>query len=106
VASTNCRSERDTVPRASLVEVGEVDADSPLTIFLLHEDRIGDPVRIECLSDESGLEQAVDFFATPFFVHYPKLLLYWFSVGLDGEFVTDDPRVNSRHIDGRPLKHV
>ena len=38
----------------SFIEVSEVDADLSLTIFLVHEDRIGEPVG-EGLSDKVDL---------------------------------------------------
>jgi len=40
---------------AILLGVSEVDADPPLVILLLHENGIGEPVRVECLSDEADL---------------------------------------------------
>ena len=39
---------------ASFIEASEVDADPPLAILLLHEDEIGEPFVVECLSDEAG----------------------------------------------------
>ena len=45
-----------TILRADFVEICEVDADSPLPVLFLHEDGIGEPVRVERLSDEASLE--------------------------------------------------
>ena len=36
-----------TVLRANFIEVDKVDADSPLVIFFLHENGIGEPFRVE-----------------------------------------------------------
>jgi len=36
--------------------------------------------------------------ATPFLVHFPRLLLHWLNIRLDGELVTDEFRINFRHI--------
>jgi len=41
-----------TVFRASFIEVGKVDANSPLTILLLHENGIGESIQVKCFSNE------------------------------------------------------
>jgi len=43
----------EVVFKASFIEVSEVDAHSSLAI-LLYEDCIGEPIRVERLSDEAG----------------------------------------------------
>jgi len=45
-----------TIFRVGFVEICKVDADSPLPVLFLHEDGIGEPVRVERLSDEASLE--------------------------------------------------
>jgi len=47
--------EGETILWASFIEVSEVDADPPPAVLLLHEDEIGEPVGVECLSDEADL---------------------------------------------------
>ena len=39
------------VPGTCLVQVGEVDANSPLPVLLLHDDDIGELVRVLYLAD-------------------------------------------------------
>ena len=39
------------VLRTCLVQVGEVDANSPLPVLLLHDDDIGEPVGVLYLAD-------------------------------------------------------
>ena len=48
--------ERITILQAGFVEIFKVDADSPLLVLILHEDGIGEPVRVERFSDEANLE--------------------------------------------------
>ena len=38
--------EREAVLWTGLVEIGEIDAYSPFTVFLFDHDRIGDPIRV------------------------------------------------------------
>jgi len=45
--------ERETIFWAHLVEVGEINAHSPFPTLLLHEDKIGQPLRVVHLSDET-----------------------------------------------------
>ena len=55
VASTSwsiLRREKLSFGQAS---VSEVDADPLLAIFLLYENKIGEPIGIESLSNEAGL---------------------------------------------------
>ena len=51
----------------------------------------------------------IDFVAdgmTLFFVHSPRLLLYWLSICPYRELVTNDFGVNSQHVGGRPYEDV
>ena len=48
--------QREAVFGTYLVEIGEVNADSPLIILLLlRRDQISEPFRVVCFSDEVGL---------------------------------------------------
>ena len=70
--------QRKTILEADLIEIGEVDADSPLAILLLHQDWIGEPLRIMSLPGEVGSKQSVNFLAedlTSLRVHLSQLLI-------------------------------
>ena len=45
------------------VEAGIINAHSPLPSLLFNKNRIGKPVRVEYLSDESGYQEFGDLFA-------------------------------------------
>ena len=97
--------KRITVLRASFIKVGKVDADSPLVILFLQDNKIGEPVRVERLSKEANLKQAVNLITygtISLFVHFPRFPLHFLSTRFDGELTVDDVGVNSRHIGGEP----
>ena len=49
---------------AAFVEGGEVDAHAELLrLLLLHQDWVGDPVRVFDFSNELGIQQSIDFSA-------------------------------------------
>ena len=56
--------------RASPVNIGKINADSPFSICLLDENHISQPVEIIYFLDSSGLEKFVDLFVD-------RLLLFW-----------------------------
>ena len=67
VASSGIHYEVDpgqgkAIFRASPVNIDKVNAESPLTICLLDENHISQPVGIIYFSDSSGLEEFVDLF--------------------------------------------
>lgn len=80
---------------------------SPLVV-LLYEDWIGEPVRVECLSDEASSEKPVDLIVESLarLIHLPQLLFHWLDPVVDGESVADDGRVNARHVGRSPCKLV
>ena len=51
------------VLRARLVEVSIINAHSPFPDLLFNKNRIGKPVEVEYLSDESGYQEFGDLFA-------------------------------------------
>ena len=68
----------------SFIEISKVDAHS-LVVLLLHENWIGEPARVECLSDEADSEHPVDLVAeslASLLIHLPRLLLHWLDLGL------------------------
>ena len=67
VASNGVHCEVDlgkgkAIFQASLVNIGKVNAESPLSISLLDENHISQPVGIIYFSDSSGLEEFADLF--------------------------------------------
>ena len=44
--------KREWVLWAGLVQVGEIDADSPLPVLLFDQDRVGQPFRVKRYPDE------------------------------------------------------
>ena len=44
--------QREYVYGTGLTEVGEVDTYSPFATFLPHQDQVGKPLKVVCLSDE------------------------------------------------------
>ena len=56
--------------RASLVNIGKVNAKLPFSICLLDENHISQPVGIIYFSDKSGLEEFADLFVD-------RLLPFW-----------------------------
>ena len=100
--------EEDNCPSRKLHEVDKFDANSPLAILFLHEYGIRDPVGVEYFLNEASLMFAIDFIAygaTLFFVHTPRLLLYWLSISLNRELAVDDLEFNFTHIGRRPGKY-
>ena len=75
VASSGVHYEVDpgqgkAIFRASPISIGKGNAESPLSICLLDENHISQPVRIIYLSDGSGLKEFVDLFVD-------RLLPFW-----------------------------
>ena len=67
VASSGVHYEVDpgqgkAIFRASPVDIGKVNAESPFSICLLDENHISQPVGIIYFSDSSGLEEFTDLF--------------------------------------------
>ena len=67
VASSGIHYEVDSgqgkvVFRASPINIGKINAESPFAISLLDENHISQPVGIIYFSDSSGLEEFVDLF--------------------------------------------
>ena len=67
VASSGVHYEVDSgqgkaIFRASPIDIGKVNAESPFAICLLDENHISQPVRIIYFPDSSGLEEFVDLF--------------------------------------------
>ena len=69
--------QREIVFGTSLVEVGEVDANSSLAT-ILYQDRVGEPLWVMSFSNEVSSEQPVSFLVeglTPLRIHLPRFLL-------------------------------
>ena len=87
--------------RASPINIGEVNAESPLAICLLDENHISQPVGIIYFSDSSGLEEFVDLFVyrlLPFWGETSSFLFNGFEEGTDIQLVGDNLWVNSFHV--------
>ena len=87
--------------RASPVNIGKVNAKSPLAICLLDENHISQPVGIIYFSDRSGLEGFVDLFVDhllPFWGKTFSFLFDCFEGGNDIQLVGDNCWVNSSHV--------
>ena len=106
VASSGVHYEVDlgqgkAIFRASPVNIGKVNAESPFSFCLLNENHISQPVGIIYFSDSSGLEEFVDLFID-------RLLLFWgktssflfdeFEGGNDIQLVGNNCCVNSSHV--------
>ena len=92
-----------------MVEVGEVDANSPFTTLLLYQDQIDEPFRIMSLLNKVGSEQSVDFLVeglASLHIYHPRLLLHYFDPRIDRKSVADDGWINSWHICGGPGGHL
>ena len=79
--------------RASPVNIGKVNAESPFAIFLLDENHINQPVGIIYFSDSSGLEDFVDLFVDrllPFWGETSSFLFDGFEGGNDIQLVGDN----------------
>ena len=79
--------KEEAVLGTGLVEVGEVDADSPFVALLLHQDRVGEPLRVVCLFNKIGSPQLVNFFEeslTSLCIHLPRFLLDGFDSLVNG----------------------
>ena len=80
VASSGIHYEVDlgqgkAIFRASPVNIGKVNAESPFSFCLLDENHISQPVGIIYFSDSSGLEEFVDLFVDRLYLSGAKLLL-------------------------------
>ena len=54
--------EGEAVFRASSVNIGKINAESPFSIRLLDKNHISQPIEIIYFSDSSGLEEFADLF--------------------------------------------
>ena len=87
--------------RASPVNIGKVNAESPFSIFLLDENHIIQPIGIIYFSDSSGSEDFVDLFVDcllPFWDETFSFLFHGFDGGGDIQLVGDNCWVNSSHV--------
>ena len=90
-------------------QVGEDDANSPLSIFLLHQNWIGEPAWVKGLSDEVGLEEHVNFIvqdSKTLCIHLLRLLLHLFDLGEDRQLVANDEEIHPGHICWGSYEHV
>ena len=86
---------------ASPVNIGKVNAESPLVVCLLNKNHISQPVRVIYFSDSSGLEEFVDLFVDrllPFWGKTSSFLIDGFKGGNDIHLVSDNCWVNSSHV--------
>ena len=94
--------------RASPVNIGKVNAESPLAVCLLDKNHISQPVRVIYFSDSSGLEEFTDLFVDrllPFWGKNSFFLIDGFEGGNDFQLVSDNCRVNSSHVLLLPRKY-
>ena len=78
--------------RASSINIGKVNAQSPFSICLLDENHISQPVGIIYFSDSLGLEEFVDLFVDrllPFWGETSSFLFDGFEGGGDIQLVGD-----------------
>ena len=87
--------------RASPVNIGKVNAESPLSICLLDENHISQSVGIIYFPDSSSLEEFADLFVDrllPFWGKTSSFLFDGFEGGNDIQLVGDNCWVNSSHV--------
>ena len=87
--------------RASPVDIGKVNAESPFSICLLDENHNSQLVKIIYFSDSSGLEEFADLFVDrlfPFWGETSSIPIDRFEGGNDIQLVGDNYRVNSSHV--------
>src|SRR5438105_2497269 len=91
------------------IEVGVVDADSPLAVRLRHDDWIRQPVGMTNLADEAGSEELVDFEPDDILA-LQRLLAHLLSDGPHirryGQVVLDHLPRDPRHVGWLPCKHI
>ena len=101
--------EGKVVFRASSVNIGKINVESPFSIRLLDENHIGQPIRIIYFSDSSSLKKFADPFVDrllPLWDKSSSLLLDWFEGGGDIQFVGDNCWVDSHHVLLFPSKYI
>ena len=106
VASSGVHYEVDpgqgkAIFRASPVNIGNINAESPFSICLLDENHISQLVRIIYFSDSSGLEEFADLFVDhllPLWGETSYFLFDGFEGGNDIQLVGDNCWVNSSHV--------
>ena len=94
--------------RASSVNIGKVNAESPFSICLLDENHISQPVGIIYFLDCSGLEEFANLFVDrllPFWVKTSSFLFDGFKGGGDIQLVGDNCWVNSSYVLLLPSKY-
>ena len=101
--------QRETIFWARFVDVGEVDAESPLAVFFFDKYDVGQPFRIFHLSNCSRLEEFGDLLVDcflPFWREAPPLLFDWLEGWVDVQPMGDYCRVNSSHVYLLPREDV
>ena len=79
--------------RASPVNIGKVNAEFPLVVFLLDENHISQPVEIIYFSDSSGSEEFADLFVDcllPFWGETSSFLFDGFEGGNNIQLMGDN----------------
>ena len=87
--------------RVNQVNIGKVNAESPLAICLLDENHISKLVGIIYFSDSTGLKEFVDLFVNrllPFWGKTSSFMFNGFEGGNDIQLVDDNCWVNSSHV--------
>ena len=101
--------QRETVLRARSIDVSEVDAESPLSVFFFDKYDVGQLFRIFHLSYCSCLEEFVDLLVDRFLPvrrEAPHLLFYWLERRTDVQPMGNYCRVNSSHVCLLPREDV
>lgn len=101
--------QRERVFRASLVEICEVDTDSPFAVFLLYDHDVRESVGIFYFSDLPSFEEIVDLVIdhlVSLWSELSALLFDGFKRRVDVEFVRNDVGVDANHVFVRPGKTV
>jgi hypothetical protein len=101
--------ERVVILRASLVQICEVYAHSPLAILLRHHHNIGEPIKALHFPDYSCIKQVLDFSLRsllPFFGHGSKALPHWLELRINIEYMLHDIPANTLQISRRPGKDI
>ena len=106
VASSGIHYEVDsgqgkTIFRASLVNIGKVNAKSPFSICLLDKNHISQQVGIIYFLDSSGLKEFADLLVDrllPFWGEASSFMFDEFEGGGDIKLVGDNCWVNSSHV--------
>ena len=81
-----------TIFRASSVNIGKINAESPFSIYLLYENHVSQPVGIIYFSDSSGSEEFADLFINrllPFWGEASSFLFDGFEGGSDIQLMGD-----------------